>query len=86
LKKSEVLDILSEVACLRKLNHQHIVHLKEAWLDGSRVLLIEELLEVDLCVCFYVEFLSKTPSPLSFHATSIDHHTSIYTYTNEKKT
>ena len=45
LKSSEVDDILSEVTCMRKLNHQHIVHLKEAWLEGSRAILVEELLD-----------------------------------------
>ena len=45
LKASEVEDILCEVAVLQALNHQHIVHLKESWLDGSRVVLVQELLE-----------------------------------------
>jgi len=34
------------VSVLQRLNHQHVVHLKEAWLEGARVILVEELLEV----------------------------------------
>jgi hypothetical protein len=46
LKASEVDDILAEVEVMRALNHQHICHLKEAWLDGSKAILVQELLEV----------------------------------------
>ena len=46
LKESEVEDILSEVDVMRSLNHQHICHLKEAWLDGAKAILVQELLEV----------------------------------------
>ena len=45
LKRREISDIISEVKCLRSLNHVHIVHLKDAWLEGSYVLLVEDLLE-----------------------------------------
>lgn len=58
LKESEVEDILSEVDVMRSLNHQHICHLKEAWLDGAKAILVQELLEVWLycrliCVSFF---------------------------------
>jgi serine/threonine protein kinase len=44
LKRREVSDIISEIRCLRSLNHQHIVHLKDAWIEGPTVLLVEDLL------------------------------------------
>ena len=44
LKRREVQDIINEVLCLRALNHIHIVHFKDAFIEGSNVFIVEELL------------------------------------------